>query len=111
MPFVSATLCAQPSSSLTARAVLALTDLTEKVLGKERSRTTVAVQYVPEAQWGRGGAIPASGLSWQLQLQHCAPNQTCHVHVIQTWAGVSGGSFTAPDHEYPSYLELSLTVV
>jgi hypothetical protein len=28
MPFVSATLCAQPSSSLTARAVLALTDLT-----------------------------------------------------------------------------------
>jgi len=55
MPFVSATLCAQPSSSLTARAVLALTDLTEKVLGKERSRTTVAVHYVAPDAWGYDG--------------------------------------------------------
>jgi len=68
MPFVSATLCAQPSSSLTARAVLALTDLTEKVLGKERSRTTVVVHYVPEAQWGRGGAIPARGFYVEVKV-------------------------------------------
>ena len=42
-----------------------------------------------------------------LILQHCPSN--CHSHVLQTFSGVAGGSFTAPDHEYPSYLELELT--
>ena len=40
-------------------------------------------------------------------MQHCPSN--CHTHAVQTFAGVAGGSFTAPDHEYPSYLELELT--
>jgi hypothetical protein len=31
------------------------------------------------------------------------------VHNIQSFNGVAGGSFNAPDHEYPSYLELRLT--
>jgi PKD repeat protein len=53
------------------------------------------------------GNLPASGLSWQLIMQHCP--STCHQHLIQTLTGVSSGSFTAPDHEYPSYLELKLT--
>jgi len=52
------------------------------------------------------GALPASALSWELILQHCPSN--CHQHSIQTWTGASG-SFSAPDHEYPSYLELRLT--
>ena len=67
MPFVSAMLCAEPSSSLTARAVLALTDLTEKVLGKQRERVTVAVQYLPEAQWARG-AVPARGFYVEVKI-------------------------------------------
>jgi glucose/arabinose dehydrogenase len=53
------------------------------------------------------GNLPASALSWQLTLQHCPSN--CHTHVLQTFNGVASGSFTAPDHEYPSYLELTLT--
>ncbi|HSC92403.1 MAG TPA: LamG-like jellyroll fold domain-containing protein [Gaiellaceae bacterium] len=53
------------------------------------------------------GTIPASGLTWTLVMQHCPSN--CHSHTIQQFAGVSSGSFTAPDHEYPSYLELRLT--
>jgi len=61
MPFVSATLCAEPSPGLSARAVLTLTDLTVKVLGKERERTTVAVHYVPEAQWAVGGVLLVRG--------------------------------------------------
>ena len=40
-------------------------------------------------------------------MQHCPSN--CHSHDIQTVVGVANGSFTAPDHEYPSYLELELT--
>ena len=33
----------------------------------------------------------------------------CHTHQLQSFNGVRSGSFTAPDHEYPSYLELKLT--
>jgi len=53
------------------------------------------------------GTLPASALSWSLVLQHCPSN--CHTHTIQTWPGVASGSFTTPDHEYPSWLELTLT--
>ena len=53
------------------------------------------------------GQLPASALSWTIILHHCPSN--CHEHIIQTISGVSSGSFTAPDHEYPSYLELRLT--
>jgi PKD repeat protein len=52
------------------------------------------------------GALPASALRWELILNHCPSN--CHTHLVQTFTGASG-SFTAPDHEYPSYLELRLT--
>ena len=53
------------------------------------------------------GPLPASALSWKLVQQHCQSN--CHQHVVQSWTGVASGSFNAPDHEYPSYLELWLT--
>ena len=46
--------------------------------------------------------------SWALVMQHCAAD-LCHTHPIQDYAGVASGSFYAPDHEYPSYLELTLT--
>ena len=54
-----------------------------------------------------GHAIPASGLSWSLVIHHCP--SACHTHLVQTFDGVASGSFTAPDHEYPSSLVLSLT--
>jgi glucose/arabinose dehydrogenase/PKD repeat protein len=56
------------------------------------------------------GQLPASALSWNLVLHHCPTEvSSCHTHDIQTWQGVSSGTFTAPDHEYPAYLELQLT--
>jgi uncharacterized repeat protein (TIGR01451 family) len=54
------------------------------------------------------GVLPPSAFHWTLQMHHCPSG--CHVHVIQSWAGFSAGSFSAPDHEYPSWLELTLTV-
>jgi glucose/arabinose dehydrogenase len=54
------------------------------------------------------GTLPASRFSWSLELQHCP--STCHTHPIQSWPGVTSGSFVAPDHEYPSHLTLKLTV-
>jgi glucose/arabinose dehydrogenase len=53
------------------------------------------------------GALPASALSWKLVIQHCPSN--CHTHQVQDFVGVASGSFAAPDHEYPSHLELQLT--
>ena len=41
-------------------------------------------------------------------LHHCPSD--CHQHLVQEWTGVTGASFSAPDHEYPSWLELTLIV-
>ena len=53
------------------------------------------------------GTLPASALSWKIIIHHCPSN--CHTHLYQTFDGVAGGSFPAPDHEYPAYLEIQLT--
>ncbi|HEV8278265.1 MAG TPA: PQQ-dependent sugar dehydrogenase [Streptosporangiaceae bacterium] len=55
------------------------------------------------------GTLPTSALSWSLILHHCFTPTDCHTHMIETKAGVSSGSFTAPDHEYPCWLEVRLT--
>jgi PKD repeat protein len=53
------------------------------------------------------GTVPGSSMRWALIMHHCP--STCHEHEITTFTGASG-SFQAPDHEYPSHLELRLTV-
>lgn len=53
------------------------------------------------------GSVPTAKLTWKLIMHHCPSN--CHTHDIQSWSGILSGSFTAPDHDYPSYLELQLT--
>ena len=65
------------------------------------------ISFAGSATDQQNGNLPASALSWKLTLEHCPSN--CHEHDIQTWTGVSSGSFVAPDHEYPSYLVLKLT--
>ena len=66
------------------------------------------ISFAGSASDAEDGALPASALSWSLIMQHC-PSGSCHAHLIQTFDGVASGSFTAPDHEYPSHLELRLT--
>ncbi len=55
------------------------------------------------------GTVPPAGLSWQLNMHHCPVVDNCHVHPMQQFSGVASGSFAAPDHDYPSFLELVLT--
>jgi glucose/arabinose dehydrogenase len=55
------------------------------------------------------GKLPPSAMTWTLILHHCPSG--CHTHVVQSFRGVSSGTFSAPDHEYPSYLELQLSAV
>lgn len=55
------------------------------------------------------GALPATAMTWSLVMMHCHTVGECHEHVVQSYTGVGSGSFVAPDHDYPSYLELRLT--
>jgi glucose/arabinose dehydrogenase len=55
------------------------------------------------------GTLAATRLSWSLILHHCATATDCHTHAVQDFNGVASGSFSAPDHEYPAWLELRLT--
>jgi glucose/arabinose dehydrogenase len=54
------------------------------------------------------GTLPASAYSWNVIIHHCP--STCHLHQEETITGKSSGVIVAPDHEYPSWLELKLTV-
>ena len=53
------------------------------------------------------GTLPDSAYSWKVIIHHCPSN--CHEHGVETISGPSG-TFVAPDHEYPSWLEFRLTV-
>jgi glucose/arabinose dehydrogenase/PKD repeat protein len=63
------------------------------------------ITYSGSATDAEDGAVPASKLAWAVVIQHCP--DACHNHTIQTGTG-SGGSFPAPDHPYPSSLEIRL---
>jgi glucose/arabinose dehydrogenase len=65
------------------------------------------IAFSGSASDSQDGALAPSALSWELVQQHCPSN--CHSHPVQSFQGIASGSFVAPDHEYPSYLELRLT--
>ena len=54
--------------------------------------------------------LPPSAYKWQEIVNHCPSN--CHQHFLATFTGPNGPTppLQAPDHEYPSTLELRLTV-
>jgi glucose/arabinose dehydrogenase len=54
------------------------------------------------------GDLTGSSLVWTLIVHHCT-DAGCHRHVIGTVGTGTGGSVSAPDHAYPSHLELQLT--
>ena len=75
------------------------------------SLTTFAVGDVINFQGSavdpEDGNLPASGLSWQINIQHCV-GVSCHIHYFMTVPG-SGGSFTVPDHGDMFHFDLTLT--
>jgi glucose/arabinose dehydrogenase len=69
------------------------------------------ISYAGSAVDAQGNPIPPSGLSWQLNILHCArtdPN-SCHTHPGAPVNGVASGTMIAPNHDYPSKLQLVLT--
>lgn len=55
---------------------------------------------------GEDGPLAGSSLKWQIIMHHCPSD--CHTHMITGQDGADG-EFVAPDHEYPSWIELRLT--
>ena len=56
------------------------------------------------------GTLPGDRFTWELIIHHCTNEISCHEHLVWTRTGHSSGSFDAPDHGYPSHLELQVTV-
>jgi glucose/arabinose dehydrogenase len=67
------------------------------------------INFSGSAMDAQDGALPASSLDWTLTLWHCP--DLCHAHILDSssFDGQASGSFSAPDHDYPSHLELTLT--
>ena len=72
-------------------------------------RVNQAISFSGSATDQQDGALASSRLTWSLILHHCHSENDCHEHPVQDFPGVASGSFVAPDHEYPAYLELTLT--
>jgi glucose/arabinose dehydrogenase len=72
-------------------------------------RVGAEIPFSGTASDDEDGALAPSQLSWSLILHHCHQDGDCHTHRVQDFPGLAGGSFSAPDHEYPAYLELRLT--
>jgi glucose/arabinose dehydrogenase len=68
------------------------------------------ISFSGKASDPQDGVLGAASMSWSLVMRHCETENDCHSHNIQTFSGVASGSFTAPDHDFPSHLELRLTV-
>jgi hypothetical protein len=66
------------------------------------------IDFQGEATDPEDGPLPQSALSWTLLIHHCTTPTQCHVHVVQHWTGTDGETLNAPDHDYPSHLELVL---
>jgi glucose/arabinose dehydrogenase len=56
------------------------------------------------------GTLGASAMRWTITLYHCITAVDCHAHPQSERIGVDGGSYFAPSHSYPAYLEFKLTV-
>ena len=67
------------------------------------------IGFSGHASDAQDGTLAATRLSWSLILHHCATPTDCHTHAVQDFNGVASGSFSAPDHEYPAWIELRLT--
>ncbi len=77
----------------------------------------------PTMTWGVGQKITLIGsalnsnenkltglaLYWSIRIAHCPTGpENCHKHPLQVFAGLKEGSFLAPEHDYPSYIEITL---
>lgn len=79
----------------------------------------------PGTGWGVGDTIAFSGsaldaegdeiiplaMHWGTRILHCPTSpDDCHSHPLQVFPGVDEGEVVAPEHDYPSFIEITFTV-
>lgn len=67
------------------------------------------IEFHGSAVDAEDGGVGALSLFWRTRLYHCPSN--CHVHPLQAFPSTAAGSLVAPNHDYPSHIELALTAV
>ncbi len=99
------------ASSLSPPVTISVGTLPVPVIDTPSSGLTWAVgddiTFTGHATDAEDGDLPATSLSWQVVLLHCT-SQGCHEHDREVAIG-AGGALDAPDHPWPSHLELRLT--
>lgn len=81
----------------------------EEPLGSQSWRVGDQIHFDGSAPDAEQGGINSSSLYWKTRLYHCPA--ACHAHPLRSFPSVGAGSFPAPDHDYPSHLEISLTAI
>jgi glucose/arabinose dehydrogenase len=72
-------------------------------------RVGQAIAFSGVADDGEDGALLPNQLDWSSRLYHCP--SACHAHPLQAFPSVAAGTLIAPDHDYPSYIDLTFTAV
>jgi len=83
------------------------TPVGEWAVGEEISFSGFAADAEDDEGGEPGSGLGDAGLYWRTELYHCP--DACHAHPLRNFPGVYGGSFSAPDHDYPAYLKVILT--
>ena len=65
------------------------------------------ISYSGSATDDQGQLLPANALRWIVLIYHCN-HIDCHTHQVIDESGVSGDSFTVPDHGDQYYFEIEL---
>jgi glucose/arabinose dehydrogenase len=55
------------------------------------------------------GSLAPSALDWDVSIHHCGTSDNCHVHNVASHVG-DAWSFSAPDHEFQTWLTITLKV-
>ncbi len=67
------------------------------------------IDFAGTALDSEGHDLPSLNFYWSMRIAHCPIDpEHCHKHPLQTFSGVDEGSFLAPEHDTPSYLEITL---
>jgi glucose/arabinose dehydrogenase len=72
-------------------------------------RVGQAIEFEGVAEDSEDGTLPPTQLDWSSRLYHCP--SACHAHPLQAFPSVSAGTLVAPDHDYPSYIDITFTAV
>lgn len=67
-----------------------------------------SISFSGHATDAQDGTVPAAKLAWEIVIGHCS-DSGCHEHPLANRNGVASGTIAAPEHQAPSFIELTLT--